>query len=67
MKKELLKKLKLGVISLSAIGLLAACGTDNMEEDPGMDEEPGVEEPAEDPAEEDDLDDVEDDDVGETE
>lgn len=63
MKKELLKKLQLGVISLSALGLLAACGTNDME-DPAIDEEePGIEEPAD----EEDMDDVGDIDEGETE
>lgn len=51
MKKELMKKLQLGIVSFSAIALLAACGTDDMEEPPA-DEEPPVEDPAdEDPAE----------------
>lgn len=45
MKKELLKKLQLGLISFSAFALLAACGNDGLE-DPPMDGEPGVEEPA---------------------
>lgn len=45
MKKELLKKLQLGLISFSAFALLAACGNDGLE-DPPMDDEPGVEEPA---------------------
>lgn len=51
MKKELLKKLQLGIISISALGLLAACGTDDTE-DPLMEDEPAVEEPAEEDAEE---------------
>lgn len=51
MSTTLLKKLKISLISLSALGLLAACGTDTTE-DPMMDDEPAVEEPAEDVAEE---------------
>ncbi|HLR92576.1 MAG TPA: hypothetical protein VK048_05895 [Atopostipes sp.] len=52
MNKELLKKVKLGVISLSVLGVLVACG-DTAEEpidDPGV-EAPGTPggEPAEDP------------------
>ncbi len=47
MSTTLLKKLKISLISLSALGLLAACGTDDTE-DPTMDDEPAVEEPAED-------------------
>ncbi len=43
MNKKLLKKLQMGFISLSAFGLLAACGTDDME-DP-MDDDAAVEEP----------------------
>lgn len=58
MNKELLKKLKLGLVSLSAVGLLAACGTEDMEEPP-VDEDPAIEEPVED----EDVGDVEDEDV----
>jgi len=42
MNKELLKKVKLGVISLSVLGVLVACG-DTAEEEPIDD--PGVEAP----------------------
>ncbi len=45
MKKELLKKFQLGLVSFSAFALLAACGNDGLDEAP-MDDEPGVEEPA---------------------
>ena len=52
MSKELLKKLQIGVVSLSAVALLAACGNDGVEEPP-MDEDPAIEEPAdEDPMDE---------------
>lgn len=53
MNKELLRKVKLGLITLSAFGLLAACGNDTMTEDPA--EDPGMEMPGttdEDPADE---------------
>lgn len=46
MKKTLLKKMQLGILSLSAVGLLAACGSNNMEEEPAP-EDPAVEDPAE--------------------
>lgn len=46
MKKELAKKLQLGLVSLSTIALLAACGNKTVEDDPTVDE-PGVEDPAE--------------------
>lgn len=48
----MLKKFKLGLLTLSALGLLAACGTMDMDDDP-MDE-PTVEDPADAPADEDD-------------
>lgn len=42
----------MGILSLSAVGLLAACGPNNMEEEPAP-EDPAIEEPApEEPAEE---------------
>lgn len=44
MKKDFLKKLQLGLISFSTLALLAACGSDGLE-DPVIDDEPGVEEP----------------------
>lgn len=47
MKKELFKKLQIGVVSLSTIALLAACGNDGVD-DPPMDGEPGVEDPMDD-------------------
>lgn len=43
MSKTLLKKLQMGIVSLSAVGLLAACGTDDMD-DTATHEEPAVEE-----------------------
>lgn len=52
MKKELLKKLQLGLVSLSTIALLAACGNTTVDDDP-IGDEPGVEDPAD---EEDDAD-----------
>ena len=49
MSKAITKKIKLGILSLSALGLLAACTDDPGMEDPATD--PGVEDPAvEDPA-----------------
>lgn len=54
MKNDLVKKLQLGLISFSTIALLAACGNDVVE-DPALDDDPGVEEPADmDPVDEDD-------------
>lgn len=64
MNKTLLRKFKIGLLSLSTLGLLAACNTtDDFEENPDMGpppaEEPVEEEapaggnPAEEPAEED--------------
>lgn len=58
MKKKLLKRLQLGVVSLSALALLAACGTNEFEEPP-VDEAP-IEEPEEDPTGEEDPMDEED-------
>lgn len=58
MSKTLLKKLQMGLVSLSAIGLLAACGTNDMDDTPA-DDEPAVEEPADGDAEDEDV-------VGET-
>lgn len=63
MTKTLMNKIKLGVISLSAVALLAACG-DDMTPDPPIVDDPVVEEPAvEEPVEDttpDDTADVED-------
>lgn len=42
---EMLKKLKLGLLTLSAFALLVACGPATMEDETPMDE-PGIEEPA---------------------
>lgn len=47
MNKTLLKKLQVGLVSFSALGLLAACGMNDTDDTP-VDEEPAVEEPAED-------------------
>ena len=47
MNKTLLKKLQIGLVSFSALGLLAACGMNDTDDTP-VDEEPAVEEPAED-------------------
>lgn len=73
MNKEMLEKLKMGVISFAAVGILAACTTDDGVEEQPVDE-PAVEEPADDtdPADEtvpaNDMDGVEDgDDVDDTE
>lgn len=55
MNKKLLKKLQMGIVSLSAVGLLAACGTDDMEEPP-MDDDPAVEEPVDGDVEDEELD-----------
>lgn len=44
MEKVFLKKLQLGLVSFSILTLLAACGSDGLEE-PTIDDEPGVEEP----------------------
>lgn len=44
MRKELFKKLQIGVVSLSTIALLAACGNDGVDDTP-MDDDPGVEDP----------------------
>ncbi len=49
MSKALMKQIKLGILSLSALGLLAACGDTGTTEDPVTD--PAVEDPATDPAE----------------
>lgn len=50
MKKELLKKVQLGMVSLSTIALLAACGDNGMDV-PDLDDEPAIEEPADEDAE----------------
>lgn len=47
MNKTLLKKLQIGLVSFSALGLLVACGMNDTDDTP-VDEEPAVEEPAED-------------------
>lgn len=47
MNKTLLKKLQIGLVSFSALGLLAACGMNDTDDTP-VDEEPAVEKPAED-------------------
>lgn len=62
MNKKLLKKLQVGILSLSALGLLAACGPADME-DPEVDDEPAVEEPADEEEIEDEE--MEDEDLGE--
>jgi hypothetical protein len=50
MNKTLLKKIQLGILSLSAVGLLAACGGGGGTEEPPA-TDPSMEEPApEDPA-----------------
>ena len=49
MKNNITKKLGMGIVSLSAVALLAACGDTGTTEDPTV-EEPAVEEPATDPA-----------------
>jgi len=55
MNKEMLKKFKLGAISLMTFGVLAACATNDGIEEPPMDD-PAVEDPADEPA--DDMDDM---------
>ena len=56
-KKDFVKKLQLGLVSLSTIALLAACA-DNGVDDPVLDDDPDVEEPADmDPVEDEDADD----------
>lgn len=62
MNKDLLKKLQIGLVSLSAMGLLAACGMDDTD-DSMVDDDPAVEEPAdgeEDPMDGETMDDEED-------
>lgn len=67
MNKEMLKKLKMGVISFAAVGVLAACATDDGVEEQPVDE-PAVEEPADDTDPANDMDGVEEgDDVDDTE
>ena len=67
MNKEMLEKLKMGVISFAAVGILAACTTDDGVEEQPVDE-PAVEEPADDTDPANDMDGVEDgDDVDDTE
>lgn len=61
MNKEMLKKFKLGAISLMTFGVLAACATDDGVEEPPMDD-PAVEDPADEPA--DDMDGVDETDDG---
>ena len=59
MSKAITKKIKLGILSLSALGLLAACADDPVMEDPATD--PAVEDPAVmDPADDPDGEDIED-------
>lgn len=60
MKNNIKKKLGMGIVSLSAVALLAACGDTNTTEDPAV-EDPAVEEPATDPATDDTTDDTTDD------
>lgn len=57
MKNNIKKKLGMGIVSLSAVALLAACGDTNTTEDPAV-EDPAVEEPATDPATDDTTDDA---------
>lgn len=54
MNKSLLKKLQIGLVSFSAVALLAACGTDDMDDTP-VDDEPTVEEPADGEAADEDV------------
>ncbi|SFC33648.1 Uncaracterized surface protein containing fasciclin (FAS1) repeats [Alkalibacterium subtropicum] len=54
MNKEVLKRLRLGVLSFSALALFAACGTDDTD-DPAVDEDPAVEEPADDEMTDDEM------------
>ncbi|MFO8069406.1 MAG: fasciclin domain-containing protein [Alkalibacterium sp.] len=54
MNKEVLKRLRLGVLSFSALALIAACGTDDTDE-PVVDEDPAVEEPVDDEMADDEL------------
>lgn len=60
MSKKLLKRMQLGVVSFSALALLAACGTEEFEEPPV--DEPPIEEPDEPVGEEEDPMDEEDED-----
>ncbi len=52
MKNGLMKKMSLGIVSLSAVVLLAACGDTGTTEEPAT-QDPAVEEPTTDPANED--------------
>lgn len=65
MKNNIKKKLGMGIVSLSAVALLAACGDTNTTEDPAV-EDPAVEEPATDPATDDTTDDATDDTTADT-
>lgn len=60
MKNNIKKKLGMGIVSLSAVALLAACGDTNTTEDPAV-EDPAIEEPATDPATDDTTDNATDD------
>lgn len=65
MSKSIMKQIKLGILSLSALGLLAACADDGPVDDPATD--PAVEDPATDPVEdpvEDPADETGDEDTG---
>lgn len=45
MSQSLIKKLQLGIVSLSALALMAACGDSNTTQEPADTNEPAVEEP----------------------
>lgn len=62
MNKKLLKRMQLGVVSISALALLAACGTEDFEEPPA--DEPPVEEPDEPAGEEEPMDEEDEDEMG---
>ena len=67
MSKEITKKIKLGILSLSALGLLAACADDTGVDDPATDpavEDPAVTDPAEEGVEDPATDPVEEEDAG---
>ena len=54
MNKEVLKRLRLGVLSLSALALFAACGTDDTD-DPAVDDDAAVEDPVDDEMADDEM------------
>lgn len=67
MSKAITKKIKLGILSLSALGLLAACADDTGVDDPATDpavEDPAVTDPAEEGVEDPATDPVEEEDAG---